>query len=305
MALLSGVCFGSMSWAYQMGRKWKVPAAQIAFVSLGTGTFVFLGYLYYHHLAQGLPPGNPWRAPWPVWVFTFIGAVGQVGTVVLIDPGLKRGPSAPVFCAMNLVFLPAALYAVGVLHESITLIQCLGLVMAIGCVLVAGMAQPASDSGVQVIRSRMNFLIYPLCLLGLTLASSLATIVMKQLQAMPVDSSSLFAYHKGLYLFLTYGCGSVGIGLVLTRIGWSSFQMRRALLLGGFAAAGSISGFFTLCLVAALPGGIGFALTNIVCFVTIALISAFIFKEKRNLAWYLTILMAIIGVSLFALGLRR
>jgi drug/metabolite transporter (DMT)-like permease len=231
--------------------------------------------------------------------------MGQVATVLLIDPALKRGPSAPVFCAMNLIFLPAAIYAVGVLNESITLIQCLGLVVAIGCVLVAGKAQPASDSDAQVIRSRMNWVIYPLCLLGLMLSSSLATIVMKQLQAMPCESASLFTYHKGLFLFLTYAGGSTGIGLVLTRAGWSTFQTRKAFLLGGFAAIGSISGFLTLCLVSTLPGGIGFALANIVCFVTIALICAFVFKEQRNLAWYLTILLAIIGVSLFALGLSR
>jgi hypothetical protein len=70
-------------------------------------------------------------------------------------------------------------------------------------------------------------------------ASSLATMVMKPLQAMPYDGRTLFSFNKGLYLFLTYACGWIWIIPILTREGW-----------------------------------------------------------------YLTILLAIIGVSLFALGLR-
>jgi drug/metabolite transporter (DMT)-like permease len=304
VALLSGVCFGSMSWSYQMGRKWKVPANQVAFVALMTGCLFFLGYLYYQHRVQGLPPGNPWKAPWPVWVFTIMGGMGQVATIALIDPAQKRGPSAPVFCAMNLIFLPAALYAVGVLKEYITPLQCLGLVAALGCVLVAGKAQPVSAFA-PLVRSRMDFLLYPLFLLGLMVSSSLATIAMKQLQAMPCGSTTLLTCHQGLFLFLTYGCGGVGTGLILTHTGWSQFQTRRALLLGGFSALGSIGGFLTFCLISALPGGIGFALANIAGFVTIALIAVFLFKEKRTPAWYLTLLLAILGVGLFALGLNR
>jgi drug/metabolite transporter (DMT)-like permease len=294
-----------MSWSYQMGRKLKVPATQIAFVALTGGFFFFLGYLYYNHRVNGLPPGNPWMAPWPVWIFTMVGGVGQVMTVALIDPAQKRGPSAPVFCAMNLLFLPASLYAMGVLKETITPLQGLGLVTAIGCVAVAGKAQSVSASEGPVLRSRLNVLIYPLYLLGLMVSSSLATIVMKQLQAMPYENGTLFTYYQGLYLCLTYACGVGGLALILTRSGWSTFQTKRAIGLGSFAAVGSISGFLTFCRISALPGGVGFALANIVCFVTIALISAFLFQEKRNWAWYLTLLLAVIGVSLFALGMNR
>jgi len=299
-AVLSGVCFGSMSFAYQMGRKWKVPAPHIAFVTLIIGSFFFLGYLYYQHWAKDLPPSNPWMAPWQVWVFTIIGGIGQVVTILLMDPAQKRGPSAPVFCAINLIFLPAAIYAVLVLNERISPLQCLGLVAAIGCILVAGKSHSACAREVQDPRSRLDRWLYLLFLVGLTVSSSLSTIVIKQLQSMPYRSATMFTFYKGLFLFITYGCTALGIGLTLARMGWAHFQTLRALLLGSFAAVGSISGFLTVCLISALPGGIGFALANVVCFVTIALITAFFFKEKRTLVWYLTILLAIISVILFA-----
>lgn len=291
-----------MSYAYQMGRKWNVPATQIAFVSLLTGSIFFMGYMYYNHLALGMPPGNPWLAPWQVWLFTIIGGIGQAIIVLLIDPAQKRGPSAPVFCAMNMVFLPAAIYAVLLLKEKITPLQYLGLATAIGCVLVAGQARPEPASSSHVPRSRMDNLLYPLLLLGLMLFSSLATIAIKQLGAIPMGSASLFTFNKGLFLFLTYGCAALGTALKLTSEGWANFQTKKAFLLGGLVAIGSIGGFLAYCVASELPGGIGFALTNVICFVTIALISAFIFKEKRSTAWYLTILLAIASVILFSLG---
>ncbi len=305
LSLLAGICFGLMSYSYQMGRKRNVPATQIAFFVCFTGSIFFMGYLYYNHLVYGLPPGNPWLAPWRVWILTIIAGIGQVASIVMIDPAQKRGPGAPVFCAMNLVFLPASIFAVLVLKEKITPIQILGLAAAIACVLVAGKAQSGAAAGVQVKKSRANSLIYPLFLAGLMISSSLATIVIKQLQAIPFESTSLFTFHKGLFIFLMYACGTLGTGMVLTREGWSNFQTRMAFLLGSLAAAGSICGFLIYCLISALPGGIGFALTNIACFITIAFIAAFIFKEKRNPSWYMAILLAIASVILFSLGLSR
>lgn len=300
MALLSGVCFGSMSWSYQKGRKWNIPAPQIAFVVLTSGLFVFLGYMYFYPSVQGQPSGHPWAAPWPVWLYSILGGIGQAVTIWLIDPALRRGPSAPVFCAMNLLFLPAAIFAVFVLKEHITGLQSVGLASAVGCVVIAGKAQSAAPSAAPGVRSRLDFLMYPLFLVGLMVSSSLSTIVMKQLQALPGETGNLFDAHRGLYLFLTYAIGSLGTGLILTRDGWSKFRVKPVLALGSLAAGGSICGFFILCRVAALPGGVGFAVANVTCFVVIALIAAFGFKERRTGAWYGTILLAILSVLLFA-----
>ena len=302
-AILSGICFGSMSYAYQMGRRWHVPATQIAFVALVIGSIFFMGYMYFKHLAQGLTPGNPWLAPRQVWCFTIIGGIGQAVTILMIDPAQKRGPAAPGVCAMNLIFLPAAIYALLVLNENITALQYLGLLSAVGCVVVAGNAGSKPCSGAHVPRAPMDRLLYPLLLLGLMVSSSLSTIVIKQLHATPFESASLFTFHKGLFLFLTYACGALGTALMLTRKGWSNFLARKAFLLGGVTAVGSICGFLAYCHVSDLPGGTGFALSNVVCFVTIAIIATLVFKEKRNIAWYLTILMAVASVILFAMGL--
>ncbi len=305
LSVLSGICFGSMSFSYQMARRWKMPASHVALFALLGGALFFGGALYVRPaLGPDGAPMNPWAAPAVVWIPTIIGVLGQIATILLMDPAQRRGPAAPVFCAMNLTFLPTALYAVGILRERITLWQGLGLAAALGCVLVAGKAQPAETApgSTAAIRSRGDSWMYPLLLLGLMFSSSLATVVMKQLQQIPAGTGSLFDVHRGLFLFLTYGGGTVGLAAVLHRGGWADFRFGRALFLGGLAAIGSVCGFLTLCQAARLPGGVGVALVNVLCFVTIALIAAFIFKEKRNLAWHLTLWLAVLSVVLFAVG---
>ena len=303
LAIVSGIAFGSMSWAYQMGRRLGISAVQIAFVATAFGSLFFWFYLMGQTDDGGAQGGSPWVAPALVWTLSLLGGAGQVITVLLLDPAQKHGPAAPVFCAVNLVFLPAALYAVGVLHESLAPLQVLGLAGALGCVVVAGKAQAADPpAAARDSRSIGDAVLYPLLLLGLMLGSSVASIVMKQLQAMPLGTGTLFDVHRRLYLFLLYASIGAGVGAISVRRGWTRSQILPAIGLGGAGAIGSVIGFVTLSQASALPGGIGFAVSNVMCFITIAAISAGIFKEKRNAAWYLTITLGIASVILFARG---
>jgi drug/metabolite transporter (DMT)-like permease len=293
LAMLSGVLFGAMSWPYQMGRRWGVPASHVASVLLVIGFVFFLGYWFRYDRSV--------LAPLSVWTLPLLGGLGQVLGVVLLDPAQKRGPAAPVFCALNLTFLPAAIFAVGLLGERLTAWQSLGLVAALGCVVIAGWSQPAAgDSPGTAPEVRHGGWLYPLLLLGLMLGTSLATMVMKYLQATPAESGSLLDLHKGTYLMMTYGGSAAGMLVLLCFKDRVRVQWRRTLGLGGVAAVGSIGGFITLCSAATLPGGVGFAVTNVMCFLTIALIAAFVFKERRTLAWYGTVVLAILSVLLFA-----
>ena len=49
-----------------------------------------------------------------------------------------------------------------------------------------------------------------------------------------------------------------------------------------------------------MPGGIGVGISATASLLTIALIAAFVFHERRTPAWYATIVLAIAGVLLFA-----
>ncbi len=299
-AFFSGICFGCLSFAYQMGRRWHVPASHIGLVLSIAGALFMLGMMYWQ-AGRAAPVANPWRAPSLVWIWAVTGGIGQVVTVLLINPAQRRGPSTPIFCATNLLFLPVTIYAVLVLRESVTMTQWIGLALAAVCVVVGGVAgekaatDPASSSGG---RRRT---IYLLLLAAILLASSLASIGMKQLATMSGADTSPLQTHQALFLFVIY----IAIGAALAGLTFyerfKGFQLKKAMVLGGCAATASLGGFLLLFPAAALPGGVSFGMVTTASLITIALIAAGVFHERRTTAWYATIILAIISVILFAI----
>lgn len=299
-AFFSGVCFGGLSFAYQMGRRWHVTASHIGLIASIVGALFMLGMMYWQ-AGRATPVVNSWRAPIPVWIWAVTGGIGQAVAVLLINPAQRRGPSMPIFCAMNLFFLPVTIYAVLVLHESLTVTQWIGQALAAICVVAGGLAGDKISAGPVSNSGGGSRFVYLLLLATMLLASSLASVGMKQLAAMPGAGTNLLQTHQALFLLIIYLVIIMALACLLFHERFKGFRPMRAILLSGGAAMASLGGFLLLFPAAALPGGISFGMVTTASLITIALIAAGVFHERRTTAWYATIILAVISVILFAI----
>lgn len=296
-AILAGFFFGSMSFAYQMGRRWKVPSLHIGLVFSLLDCLFFMALMLYRQPAPGSTAA--WAAPGIVWVAAIAAGASQVITLALIDPAQRRGPAAPIFCMMNLAFLPVAIYAVAWLGETMSFSQWGGLGMAVLCVIATGMTH-AAPRGTHAAPGRTSRqLAYSMILIAVLAINSIYTLAMKQLDATPAGASSLLQSHRYLFPVVVYAVIALGTAPAILR-SLAGFNPGRTILLGAIAAAGSVGGFLFLCQAISMPGGIGVGISTTASLLTIALIAAFVFHERRTPAWYATIVLAIAGVLLFA-----
>src|SRR3989339_1844192 len=102
LAAISGIAFSSLGLSYQWGVRRGIPACATA-LAVGLGGAAFFACKL----------GSGADAPAIVWGLGLLAGLGQGGCVLLFVPTLRRGPFSPLWCVMNIGFVPAAIYAVG------------------------------------------------------------------------------------------------------------------------------------------------------------------------------------------------
>lgn len=301
--IVSGLAYSLIGIAYQWGKRTRSTPEEIAmtFTLLGTVVFTFMGFIP-SSIFNGATPWS--QAPLHVVIGGLVSGCIAGSTVLLIEPARQRGPFSPIWCAMNLTFLPTALFSLFALGESLALLQWGGLIGAILCILISAFTvtpEPAEAASENIFRSTRDSIIYVSLLISMVLLNGITGIVMKMLDHRHLAGTltELTAFQMpflaGTYAGVFLAC-LIG---VLRKKPPLETTWKATIRLSLLAALGSMTGFFLLCRATALPGGMGFALSSIASFVATAIYGAVFFHERRNAAWYITLILGIISVVLF------
>ena len=289
-ASVAGVGFGCLGSAYRLGQARGVTPTQIGLVIAAVGCAVF-GWRV---------RGQEWGAPEVVWVLGIGVGLSQYLVIRLIGPALARGPLSPLWCAVNLGFVVAVVYAAVCLDERPSLAQYAGLAAAAGSVLAASLGQPGTTSPKGPAgREAGAAAVYGALLLLILGLNGLSPTFLKYLSAQPAAGGiSLVAAFADLYYLVFYATLAILVfgDLLITR----AFHPRIMTLLGVglLGGVGSVVGMGAWALASSLPAAVLFTVSSVVSILVAAVASVAGFGEKRSAAWHVTVGLAIAAVVL-------
>jgi len=317
-AVLSGVGFGCLGVAYRLGQARGVTPTQIGLVIAAAGCAVF----------GGTVGSEEWAAPAVVWVLGIGVGISQYLVLKLIRPALARGSLSALWCAVNLGFIIAVAYAALFLGERPGLLQQAGIAAAVACVAVASAGQQPAEGGLRSSQCRTaDRLAYGLLLLLILVLTGLSPAFLKYLSAHPAVAlegprvlpvgaggadgqaalgGSLMREFGHFYYLIFYAVFAVLILADLAITGAIKARMGTAARVGLLGAAGSVVGMWAWAAASPLPAAVLFTVSSVVSLLLAAAVSVTAFGEKRSLAWYATVGLAVAAVVLVsARGLGR
>lgn len=277
-AILAGLGYGLMSTIYRLGQQQGVSVQTIAFIVTLIGTVYGIAITW---------PSPFWHAPWQVCSLGFASGVSQYLVVLLIAAALRHGPLSPMNCALFLGFALVILMARLVWHETLSVMQGIGVAAAVLCVIFASFqteGDPQRDSQPRTIRS---WLLYVCILTGLFVINALGSVSFKYLGMTPVSGKESFASHYG-YHYITALYLSLGLCLGLHSLIQTKPQgpLRWRIGLGLVAGFGSVTGMSSMRLCASLPAVFTFPVAALTVILGGALVSVFLFRERTSRAWW-------------------
>ena len=290
LSLLSGLMFAFAGVAYRVGTLGNVQPNQCG---VGLSIIGFLGF--------GLLGYNEWQhLDWRLALIITVTGITQYLVIVLLRYALKIGPLSPAWCAVSLGFIPVIIYASLGCGESLSVCQYISIAATVGAIVSASFS--SKDDGERKKSSWGSKIVYCIILLLLVASNSTLSVALK------ICSKLTFANSDMTY---KAGCGNVILSLVyffIMALGAIDLTVRKQWVFNRYAyfggimlAVGACSAYgLQLYLVDRAPAVIVFALSNTVSILGAALISVFVFREKRTVSWYLTI-----GFSVLAIILNR
>jgi len=206
-AAVAGLFFSFLAVAYRGADQKGIPTVWVALGMAGAGLLWFGGKMVWE------VEGRLDRIPWPVWFWGFLSGALQGWSVHLMRAGLRLGPMAPIWSAVNLVFVTPALYSVGFLGERLTVAQWLGLGAVAASIVVSSPRPAAGPSGERPsFRQRLEYgalLVILVILPGVTGASLkyLATLPREGIPLNPrFNAAFLFSLYAGLMAVVASAC---------------------------------------------------------------------------------------------------
>ena len=288
LAILSGAAFALIPIAYKLGQSRGVSSMKVMLVMAMIGTTVF-GFCSLPVLREGVPLR--------VVLFAVAAGVGQYLAARLVGVTLKMGPMSAMWCAISLFFVPVVFYGVLFLDQRLLALQYLAMALATGAVIVASFSQhtPAGQKTLQI----HHRVLYFLALAALLLTNSIFNMGISDLSVRQLADGQTFIVHYGTtYFFIAQLCITA---MAMADLLWRrqmTQQVRWSILLGGLAGVGSLIGNYTLGYAANSGGPIVFPISGAVGLLLTSFSSAILFAEKRNLAWYITVILSILAVVL-------
>ena len=276
--LLAGIAFGLMNTVYRLGHQRGVPAQSIAFIVTLAGTA---------YCVVSTWPVPFWQVPWQVWGLGIAVGLSQYLLVLLIAAALGHGPLSPMNCAMFLGFVLIILMARLVWNESLSVMQGIGVAVAVLCVIVASFQtddKPQDNCHPRTLRA---WLVYASILAGLFVVNAVANGAFKVLGMVPTSGpgsyASLYGNHYLTTLYLTLG---VCLSLDIRVRGKPQGPLRWRIGLGLVAGFSSIVGMSLMRLCASLPAAFTFPVVALTLILGGALVSVFYFGERTTRAWW-------------------
>lgn len=277
-AVLAGLAFSLMNVFYRLGQQRGVPVQPIAFVVAVAGTAYFIAATW---------PIPFWHAPWQVWGSGVGVGLSQYLLVVLIATALRHGPLSPMNCAMFLGFVLIILMSRVVWHETLNLIQGIGVAMAILCVIVASFQTSGDRKDAPQPRTVGAWLLYTSILAGLFVVNAIANAAFKILGMVPTSRPDSYANRYGNhYLTLLYLTLGICLGLDMLIKAKPRGPLRWQIGLGLTTGLASIVGMSSMRLCASLPAAFTFPVAALTLILSGALVSVFYFGERTTRAWW-------------------
>jgi drug/metabolite transporter (DMT)-like permease len=294
LAVVAGAAFSLIALAYRSNSAQGVAPA-FAAIGFGLGGLAWFGLRsFYGSDAPGL------GAPGLVWVWGLLVGLSQGALIYLYRVGLQHGPLGPLWCAGSLTFVSPAIFSAFFLREQLNGWQRAGMAAAFLCVVVSSLGHGEEPAAAGTRRATAGQrLLFGALLLAMVFLTGLLGVVLKHMAVTlragaPLNPRYNDCFMLGMYASLTV-CVLAEIWKSARPAARPKLLIRNALLAG----VGSVVGMVLTARVSDMAGGIGFALISVSCVLAGALVTSFVFGEKRNPAWYATLVLAVAAVLLF------
>jgi drug/metabolite transporter (DMT)-like permease len=292
LAALSGVCFSGIGTAYKLGNSRSVSTCHILLGLCVVGMAA---------CAPGAFPSQM-RAPSLVWILGVVAGLSQYLTIRLIGKGLAMGSLSVVWCIVSLSFFPVIPYACFRFHKALDLPQWLGLMAAVGCVLLASFggkpqAAPSLAAAPGAKAPPRRHLLFLLVLASILMGNSISNIIQNHLSQTPVDSGTKYLKAYGaIWMFTLYASAGVAALVDLAVRRRLAAPWKWMVALGAMGGISSVSGILFQNAVSMYP--MSFAINGSVGIIAAAVLSVVLFKERISPAWHATIALGILAVVL-------
>ena len=302
LAAVAGILFAVLGTAYRLGQSRGVLLVNIVLVS------GVLGGLFFGLQAIPLLAAAPWR----VYGWGVSAGFTQYYCIKGIASALRRGPLSPVWCAMNLAFVPVIVFAYLGFGEAVGPMQAAAIASAIACVVVASLGpRRTRHIDIQELKANPDFrpapapvgakLFYAAVLLLILASNGVTNMALKALNVSSAGTASDMDLYRNVFLACLYLSLAVAVGAEILFSKRSLAPLRWTLGLGAMAAGGSIGGLSLLAICAKWAAADIFPAVGVSSILAAAAISVAALGEKVNWIWLVTLALGILSVVLVVL----
>lgn len=288
---LSGILFALIGFAYRRAQSRGLPTTAVVVYMAGIGALVFSAKALLGDAAFGDVPAR-------VWVLAVASGFFQYATIKFAGWALARGPLSPMWCALNLVFVPVIAYAAIFLGESVDAMKAIGVACAVASVVVGSLAGGGGEGGAKP-RGLSATAVYSAILVGALLSNSVLHGSLKDLGAYAMADGRMAIdafgdHYLGVMYFFMAAPTAIELAIEKRKAALSPFAVGTGLL----AAVGSLGGVWFLALASSYPAAIVFTLSAVLSLVGGALSSVFFFGERASPTWFAMMGLAVGSVVL-------
>ncbi len=230
--------------------------------------------------------------PWDIVVMGLVVGLSQYFVVVL---SLKRGPLAPVSCALSLVFLPVVVYAFVFLNEEISILKLCGTLSGCIAIISASFGKKSKEHSDNSENSISNKIQYLFLLMLIVIIGGLLPIYIKYL-SFPLsgkEATSMDLFGNYFFIFLNSAiCLTAFIDIFIAKrvkVNWRKI-----------AGPGVLLGCSSICFMVFLsiyvgqfPASIFFPVYTVCGLIVCTLASIAFFKEHFSPALVIMLVFAI------------
>jgi len=293
-AILSGACFAVIGVGYYVGAKHRVAMPYVGCVMLVTGLLFFGGRASF----------VPYQQSPLLYIVSAASGTSLFLCYLLMQKAVKIGLLSSMWIALNLNFVPQALFCALRYHEKMGVSRWIGLSLGVLCILVlsrqqavgAGRNDNTAPSGSHS-RLRCFFI-----LAGMLIVNSVFLTGTKVLSyhSLP-EGVNLWTRGGDFFYCLSYAVGVVFcLPYLLLRLPYRE-QFKPALISGLIGSAGAISGlgFISYCVSHRMSGTLCFPLSSITSIFGGSLAGILFFNEKPTPYFYAGNALAAASILMF------